>query len=52
MDGRIMGENLTRLGLDEKWLRGQLKVKGYESEKEIFLGVLNDENQLRLYSNE
>ena len=52
MDGRIMGENLERLGLDEKWLRGQLKVQGYESEKEIFLGVLNDENQLRLYSNE
>ncbi len=52
MDGRILGENLTRMGLDEKWLLGQLRVQGYHSPKEVFLGVLNSKNQLRLYSNE
>jgi len=53
MDGRVMGENLSRMGKDEKWLENQLKLQGIGSEKEIFLGVFRpEENKLTLYPNE
>ncbi len=39
MDGRVMGENLSRLDKDEKWLENQLKLQGYNDAKEIFLGM-------------
>lgn len=39
MDGRIMSENLIRLQKDENWLHYQLKLQGYKSAKEIFLGI-------------
>ena len=53
MDGRIMGENLTRLGRDEKWLEKQLKSQGYKSEKDVFLAVYHPESSsLRIYENE
>lgn len=52
MDGRIMGENLSRLGLNEKWLQKQLKAQKYNSEKDIFLGIYRkDEDTLTLYPN-
>ena len=37
MDGRIMGENLKRMGLDLKWLEKQIKAQGYHDAEEIFL---------------
>ena len=53
MDGRVMGENLSRLGRDENWLDLQLKSQGYESAKEIFLAVFRSEDdKLTLYKNE
>ena len=33
MDGRIIGDNLKRRGLDEIWLERQLTEKGYKSAK-------------------
>ena len=52
MDGRIMGENLSRLGRDEAWLGFQLKLQGYESAKDIFLAVyIPEEDKLTLYPN-
>ena len=39
MDGRVMGENLSRLGRDGKWLDLQLKSRGYKRAEEIFLAV-------------
>ena len=39
MDGRVMGENLSRLGRDVNWLEKQLKQQGYCRAKEIFLGI-------------
>lgn len=52
MDGRIMGENLSRLGLNEKWLQKQLKAQKYNSEKDIFLGIYRkDVDTLTLYPN-
>lgn len=49
MDGRVMGENLHRKGLDEQWLQKQLKLQGYHSAKEIYLGLCDQNNQLCLY---
>ena len=50
MDGRIMGENLKRMGLDEKWLDKQLKEQGYESAKEVFLAVCDSDKNLSLFA--
>ncbi len=50
MDGRIMGENLKRMGLDLKWLEKQIKAQGYHDAKEIFLGLCDNNNQLSLFA--
>lgn len=51
MDGRIMGENLTRVGLDKAWLDAQLKLYGYSDSKEILLGIYHEEERrLSLYA--
>lgn len=49
MDGRIMGENLKRMGLDLTWLEKQIKAQGYHDAKEIFLGLCDNNNQLSLF---
>ena len=49
MDGRIIGDNLARKGLNDEWLTKELKRQGYKSAKEIFLGICYDENQLTLF---
>ena len=52
MDGRIMGENLSRLGLDEAWLQNQLKLQGYTGAENVFLAIYRpDDNALKLYPN-
>ena len=53
MDGRVMGENLSRIGRDVNWLTKQLKTQGHTDEKEIFLGIYRpEEDKLTLYPNE
>ena len=49
MDGRILGENLKRMGLDEIWLKKQLHLQGYKLPGEIFLALCDQENQLTLF---
>lgn len=49
LDGQVLSENLKRSGLDKKWLEKQLKEQGYNSAKEIFLGICDDSNNLTLY---
>lgn len=49
MDGRIMGENLTRMGLDEKWLDKQLHAQGYSKPGSIFLAVCDENRQLTVF---
>ena len=49
MDGRILEENLKRLGLDIVWLNKELKCQGYKSAKEIFLGICDNNNELTLF---
>lgn len=53
MDGQIMGENLTRMGLSEQWLEKRIKAQGFKNAREIFLAVYRkEENKLTLYPNE
>ena len=52
MDGRILEDNLRRMGLDAVWLRKQIKEQGFRNEKEIFLGLCDKNNQLSLYKNQ
>lgn len=53
MDGRVMGENLTRLGRDANWLTKRLRACGHKGAREIFLGIYRPEvDKLTLYPNE
>lgn len=50
MDGRILSENLTRMGKNEKWLEKKVKEQKFKSPREIFLGIYHPEdNALNLY---
>ncbi len=49
MDGRILHENLKRLGLDLTWLDKQLKKQKYDNAKEIYLGICDKSNNLTLF---
>lgn len=49
MDGRILHENIKRLGLDLMWLDIQLKKQKYDSAKEIYLGICDKNNNLSLF---
>ncbi len=53
MDGRVMGENLSRMGRDVNWLNKRLKTEGCKDVKDIFLGIYRpEEDKLTLYKNE
>lgn len=53
MDGRVMGENISRMGRDVNWLTKQLNIQGCKDAKEIFLGIYRpEEDKLTLYKNE
>lgn len=52
MEGRILHDNLKRMGLNINWLQKELAVQGIKTEKEIFLGVCDQKNQLTVYKNE
>ena len=50
MDGRVMGENLSRMGRDTNWLEKQLKLQGHKDAKDILLAVYRpEEDKLTLY---
>ena len=52
MDGRVMGENLSRMGRDEQWLKKRLRSQGHTDAAEIFLGIYcREEDRLTLYPN-
>lgn len=52
MDGRVLDENLNRMGLDTKWLESQIKVQGFKNTKEILLGICDQDKNLTLYRSE
>ena len=50
MDGRILGENLRRMGRDEVWLKKRLAEQKYHDAKEVFLAVYRrEEDSLTVY---
>ena len=49
MDGRILEENLKRMGLDPIWLEKQIKEQGFKNAKEIILGLCDENKQLTLF---
>ena len=52
MDGRILDENLKRMGLNIEWLQKRLTEQGYKSAEEVFLGICGENNALTLYRGE
>lgn len=48
-DGKMLPQNLRQLGLDETWLRSQLKAKGCSDPQEVFLGMCDRQKNLELY---
>lgn len=51
MDGRILEENLKRMGLDRTWLDKQLEQRHISSAKEVFLAVCDRNSNFVLYEN-
>ena len=49
LDGRILEENLQRMNLDLNWLQKELESQGYESSKEIFLAICDENGQLTFF---
>ena len=43
MDGRVMGENLSRMGRNNNWLEKQLDNQGYKRATEILLAIYHPE---------
>ena len=52
MDGRILDENLKRMGLNIEWLQKRLTEQGYKSAEEVFLGICGENHALTLYRGE
>ena len=52
MDGCVLEGNLKRLGLDKNWLKGELKQQGINSEKQVFLALCDNNNQLTVFKTE
>ena len=50
MDGRIMQENLHRMGLSEKWLQKELSKGTYPNAKDIFLCVCDENHKLTIFT--
>lgn len=49
MDGKLICKNLKKLGLDEIWLEKQLKEKNFRNYKQVYLGIVDDNNKLFLF---
>ena len=52
MDGRILDENLRRMGLDDKWLHKQLTAQGYKKPQEVFLALCDENRHLTVFAME
>lgn len=49
MDGRILGDNLNRLGLNTEWLYRELQCSGIKSAKSVILGICDSEHNLTVF---
>jgi uncharacterized membrane protein YcaP (DUF421 family) len=46
IDGKLMNENLTAVGLDEEWLNSQLKVQNIKNVSEVFYAGMDNNKKL------
>jgi uncharacterized membrane protein YcaP (DUF421 family) len=51
-DGKVEGQNLTKLGLTEEWLRAQLPVHGAAAPEEVLFASLDTEGRLFVVRNQ
>ena len=51
-DGRLISENLKAQGLDDKWLKKQLKKHGASSVKDVFYFSIDSENETHFIAKE
>lgn len=49
LDGQLSLQALSAMGSNENALRSLLRAQGYQSEKEVFLALLDDDGALRVY---
>ena len=50
MDGRVLRENLLRLGYDEEWLLARIRLQGHGNAGEILLAIYrSEEDRLTVY---
>ncbi len=49
MDGRTLGDNLHRMGLDEIWLERQLDKQGISSPSDVLLALCDDTHTLKVF---
>ena len=49
MDGRILDENLRRMGLDSKWLRKRLRDQGIQDVRSVYLALCDENHNLSCY---
>ena len=49
MDGRILDENLHRMGVDTIWLQKQLSENGFKKAEDVLLGLCDENKQLTLF---
>ena len=52
MDGRVLHGNLKRMGLDETWLKKQLRLQGLSKPSEVYLAVCGSDLALSVYKME
>lgn len=49
MDGKILNDNLKRMGLDTVWLHKELAALGYKNPKDIFLCTCDQQHTLTVF---
>ena len=49
MDGRILDENLHRMGFDAKWLKKRLRDQGIQDVRSVYLGLCDEKHNLSCY---
>ena len=50
MDGRVLGDNLSRMGRDLVWLEQELRARGYKKTADVYLGLCDTDGSLTLYA--
>ncbi len=51
IDGKVMPKNLENMNKDKKWLMHELKIKGYQSTKDILLATLDVNDKVTIFEN-